>query len=162
MALPIAQNMPGMEWIPVIYLVIAIGVACFIVWILIQLRRASRRLGNWAIAISVLALAALIVYELWAWHMRTNTLEAVDSVSGAAIPIQCDLDTHSDLGDPTDEGSFSFGPESTPDGQLNYKHWRFSWNAPLPLIITSQGYEKASMILNDRSPTTLLFTSQDH
>jgi|HubBroStandDraft_2_1064218.scaffolds.fasta_scaffold442056_1 hypothetical protein len=84
--------------------------------------------------------------------MRTNTLEAVDALSGVAVPIQCDLDMHTDLGDPVENGTFDFGPESTADGQLNYKLWRFSWNESLPVIVTSKGYEKASVIVNDQSP----------
>jgi hypothetical protein len=156
MPLPIAQNLPGMEWIPVIWLGIFIGIIWFVIRLLRRIHRANRRIGAWAIAICVLSAISIPAKLIWDSRTRTNTLQAVGASTGQAVSIYCDLDPA--YGDLSEDGSYSFGPSRNPDGQLNYNLWRFSRNFPLPVIVKSDGYQSATVLISDRSPHDIIIT----
>ena len=104
-------------------------------------------------AIGVVVIAC-VAYAAWDVHERTNEIEGVDALTGAVLPIECELDPGVDDGLPGESDLFAnwnFGPEYTRDSQLNYARWRFQWNTPLSLIVSSNGYEQAKVRLSDLS-----------
>jgi hypothetical protein len=104
------------------------------------------------IACLIISTVALV---LWHLRTRTNTLEAVDALTGAPLPIEFKEDIDfGNFDDPTwiHEG---WVPPAT-GGGLDRTLLDVEWNKPIRIFVSSEGYERVPIVVNDESPKIIV------
>jgi heme/copper-type cytochrome/quinol oxidase subunit 2 len=165
---------PVAQWDPmdmVFHLLVAVGLLLLVVFLVLLTLAIARRKSHAEITCLPVALVAtaipllIVVFLVFSilksfstkpWtKTRTATIQAVDATTGTSLPIEGDFDQSvAQAEDPF--GESGFGPPSTPDGRLNEMLLKANWTANLPITVTSKGYEKISLQLNDQSPELIV------
>ena len=106
-----------------------------------------------AICVTVLA----IVWMVWHLRTRNNVIQAVDDTTAAPLPIETDIDlAFVDLADPTLNYAL-WSPDVPGNDMLGVTTiLNVRWSRPLRIFVSSKGYDKVPVIVDDDSPTLII------
>jgi hypothetical protein len=113
-------------------------------------------LRRWIIIVACV-IVVLITWCVWKLRTRTNFVITVDAAANTILPPEFVMDSAvGNLDNPF--WDFGVGLSSPLDAGDNHVFIRATWTMPLAIFVTSKGYDRVHVLIDDRTPPIIFVT----